>query len=97
MHDSAGNLWQPDLCEVSPDILNHIIKAQGTFDRHAARASFDALLASLDTGSEAGKHDLAPLPQLRVPPSLGLDGNAPTLARCGAQEQGGPDGPPPPA
>jgi hypothetical protein len=37
-----------------------------------------------------------PPPQQRVPPSLGLVRHAPTLAFAGAQEQGGPDPPPPP-
>jgi hypothetical protein len=58
LHDGAHNLW-PELRKVGPDSLDHIAKAQGTFARHAAPARFDALLASLDAGTEAGRHNHA--------------------------------------
>jgi hypothetical protein len=58
LHDRAGSLWPPELHEVSPDSLDHIAQAQGTFARHPAQVCFDALLA---TFIEAGRRDRARL------------------------------------
>jgi hypothetical protein len=49
------------LREVGPDSLDRITKAQGTCARHAAQACFDALLASRDAGTEAGRRNRARL------------------------------------
>jgi hypothetical protein len=56
-----GRPVEPELREVNPNRLGHIAEAQGTYTRHIAKLRFDALFASYDAGSEAGKRDRARL------------------------------------
>jgi hypothetical protein len=70
----AGDLWKLEVREVNPDRLGHIAEAQGTYTRHIEKLHSDALFASCDTGSEAGKRDLARLLSCaRRPASAWLD------------------------
>jgi hypothetical protein len=72
LHDrGAGDLWKPELREVNPDRLGHIAEAKGTYPWHAAKLCFEALLASYDAGSEAGKRDRARLLSCACRPASG--------------------------
>jgi hypothetical protein len=55
LHDKAETLWRPEDRVVSQDSMGTIAEAQRTYCRHSAQARPDALLASLQDGTEDGK------------------------------------------
>jgi hypothetical protein len=55
LHDKAETLWRPEDRVVSQDSMSTIAEAQRAYCRHSAQARADALLASLQDGTEDGK------------------------------------------
>jgi hypothetical protein len=56
LHDKAETLWRPEDQVVSQDSIGTIVEAQRAHCRHSTQARADALLASLQDGTEDGKH-----------------------------------------
>jgi hypothetical protein len=61
LHDKADTLWRPESRGDSQDNIGTIAEAQPACCRHSAQARADALLASLNDGTEGGKRTRAPL------------------------------------
>jgi hypothetical protein len=55
LHDKAETLWRPEDRVVSQDSTGTIVEAQRAYCRHSTQARADALLASLQDGTEDGK------------------------------------------
>jgi hypothetical protein len=55
LHDKAETLWRPEDKMVSQDSMGTIAEAQRAYCWHSAQARADALLASLQDGTEDGK------------------------------------------
>jgi hypothetical protein len=55
LHDKAETLWRPEDRVVSQDSMGTIAEAQRAYCQHSAQARADALLASLQDGTEDGK------------------------------------------
>jgi hypothetical protein len=61
LHEKAETLWQPEDRVVSQDSMGTIAEAQCAYCRHSTQARADALLASLQDGTEDGKRARARL------------------------------------
>jgi hypothetical protein len=55
LHDNAETLWRPENRVVSQDSMGTIAEAQRAYCRRSAQARADALLDSLQDGTEDGK------------------------------------------